>query len=228
MVCRSVSASTHDAVSVALSMPKPGSTSTSRSASSLARCTGSRCGRDKPMRTACDEIVDAHEHEIEAPCADTAPLQFGTKRFAQLVDDALEILRIADRLGEAQLGARHFGRNQRGQRFLHAAERLIEAQQHVGAEAQVEARARLARELRHALDPDIMQAMRRLLGERRSAATGRLAIASEARPGETIACLAITRDRPGAARRVGDRRLGGDACCCQAACSRSSSSAASP
>ena len=43
----------------------------------------------------------------------------------------------------------------------------------------------------------------------RSAATGRLAIASEARPGETIVFVAVARDRPGASRRVGDRGLGG-------------------
>ena len=77
--------------------------------------------------------------------------------FAKLLDDALQILGIADRLGETQFGARHLRRDEGGERFAALSHRLVEAQQHLAAKAQMQAGARLAGEMRHALDADLMQ-----------------------------------------------------------------------
>ena len=105
---------------------------------------------------------------------------------AELADDALEIFGIAERFGKAQFGARHFGRYERGQRFIGVAERLIEAQQHFARQSAVaNSRAACWRAAPRAQSRRRSR-MRRSAGESRRRATGRLAIASDARPGETI------------------------------------------
>ena len=103
------------------------------------------------------KIVDPREDEIEAARADAAPFQLGAEQFGQARDDPFQIFRISERLGEAKGFARHFRRNERGQGFLYAAERLIETQQHLTPETQVQTGARLARDLRHAFNADFIQ-----------------------------------------------------------------------
>ena len=131
------------------------------------------------------DVIDAQEDEIEPPRADAARFEIEAQLVGKLSDDALQILGIADRFGKTQFGARHFGRHKRRQRFIGIAERLIEPQQDFAAEARAQTAARLARELRHALDADFAQRCDGC-GRKPKAATGRLAIASDARPGETI------------------------------------------
>jgi hypothetical protein len=65
--------------------------------------------------------------------------------------------------------------------------RLVHAQQHLGAKAGLQARARLAGQLRDALDADIMQALDRR--GRQPQRTGRLPSSSEARPDATTFSL---------------------------------------
>ena len=151
----------------------------------LCEMLGLAIGARKPDARGLRDIVDANEHQIETPRADAARLQVEAQLLAKRVDDAFQILGIPDRLGKAQFRARHLRRDQGRQRFLLRSQRLIETQQHAVAEAQAQAGARLAGELRDALDADVVQRGYDISGSR-SAATGRLAIASEARPGETI------------------------------------------
>jgi hypothetical protein len=103
------------------------------------------------------DVIDAREDEIETPCADASCLQFHAKIGTEFFDNALQVFGIADRLGETQLRARHFRRYERWQRLDGAAERLIEAQEHFAAEAQLQTRSRLARQMCNALNAHIMQ-----------------------------------------------------------------------
>jgi hypothetical protein len=60
------------------------------------------------------KIIDPREYEIEATCTDAPPFEFRTEQGAQLIDHAVEIFRIPERLGEFQLTMGYFGRNERG------------------------------------------------------------------------------------------------------------------
>jgi hypothetical protein len=81
---------------------------------------------------------------------------------------------------------------------------LIHAQQQFGAKAGLQARARLARQLRDAFDANIAQALD--CRGRQPQRPHRQAAEPFGRPaGCYDFFLAVTRDRPGTARRVGDR-----------------------
>jgi len=57
------------------------------------------------------DVIDAEKHKIEPARTDASRLQIEAKLVAEFCDDALQILGIADRLGETQFGARHVGRD---------------------------------------------------------------------------------------------------------------------
>ena len=162
------------------------------------------------MRAACAMLSTRTKHEIEPPCADAARFEIEAQLVAKFADDALQILGIGDRFGKTQFGARHFGRYERRQRLIGVAERLIETQQHFAAKALPQTAARFARELRHTLDTDVDQGrdtLRKKAGGRDRQTGDRFRRAAR----RNDLRLAITRERPGAARRIGNRGLGRDA-----------------
>src|SRR4029077_20658793 len=128
-------------------------------------------------------VIDAEKNQIEPPCANAACLQKSGHLRAEFFDDAFQILRVADRLCEFDFNARHIDRNKRRQRFIGVAKGLIEPQQKFAPKR----RRRLARGLVANCATRSMPTSRSeatVSLESRSAATGRLAIASGARPGE--------------------------------------------
>ena len=157
------------------------------------------------------DIVDAHEHEIEPPRADATRFEIEAQLVGELVDDALEILGIADRFGKAQFGARHFGRQQRRQRL------------HWHCRAPDRDAARLRRQSafcklpRGLLASCATRSMPTSLKD--ATVAGDKSQARDRQTGDRIRRaarrdnlrLAITRERPGAASRIGERRLGRDA-----------------
>ena len=166
-----------------------------------------RAGADlEPMHLA----VGAKQRHLEQPPALAAPLQHSDKLTRQMLDGAEHVGLARDRIGKALLGHRGRHRQARRDRLVGSAQRLIEAEQQRLAEARGERRARARGEIGDAGEAGGFQ-IRDDLGidaqrRDRQRQHGRFGFAAR-----DDARLAIARDAPGAADRVGDRDAGAQA-----------------
>ena len=91
---------------------------------------------------AVHRAVGAEQRHLKQPPALAAPLQHAGKLAAELLDGAEHVGLAGDRIGEALLGHRGRHRQARRDRLFDTAQRLVEAEQQLLAEARRERRAR--------------------------------------------------------------------------------------
>ena len=154
-------------------------------------------GRTDP--DALRDVVDAHEHKIETARTDAAHFEIAHQLSADRLGNAFEVFRIADRLHEFEHRARHLRRHEGRQDFGDAPSAW-------SRRSNTSDPKRVCNDARGLLASCAMRSMptsRKLsmsCSPSRSAATGRLPIASDARPAGTISAFpyrATAQAQPG-------------------------------
>src|SRR4051794_11012045 len=103
------------------------------------------------------DVIDSDENEIKAAGTNASLFQINAKRVAEIADDLLQILCVADWLGKTEFYARNFRRNQRRQRLLERTQCLIKTYQNIVAKPQTKTRTGLAGELGDTFNANVMK-----------------------------------------------------------------------